>query len=557
MSSAVLSKSQTSTTDSGLRTMTGGQAMVEMLKRYGVDTIFGLPGVQLDGLFSALYDASDDIRVIHTRHEQATAYMADGYARVTGREGVCLVVPGPGLMNAAAGLATAYSSNSPVLCLTGQIRSDLIGVGRGMLHEVPYQLEMARSFSKYEQRATLPAEIPGAIHEAFRQLRSGRKRPVTIEVPPDTFFAESEVDLGGDLADQTYPELDLELLNQAAEALANATNPVIYGGGGLHRSDASEPLMALAELLQAPILLSSNGRGAASDREDLVVGILSDNVLRSSADVVLAVGTRFIDPTSDFRALNEDQMLIRIDIDPEEITRNSTPAIGIVGDAGQALTALYEAVSRRTDKRASRLEEFRAIKLANQIRLEQVQPQAAFSNAMRNALPDDGIVVSEMTQLGYYGNLGFPVYSPNTWLTPGYQGTLGFGFTLAMGAKVGKPSSPVLSVNGDGGFGFTLNELATMAQHNIGVVTVVFNDSAYGNVRRIQQEELGGKLIASDLQNPDYVKLADAFGVTGRRVETPEKLQVALESAFKADEPILIEVPVSQMPNPWRMLGLR
>lgn len=537
--------------------MTGGQAMVEMLKRYDVDTIFGLPGVQLDGLFSALYDASDDIRVIHTRHEQATAYMADGYARVTGREGVCLVVPGPGLMNAAAGLATAYSCNSPVLCLTGQIRSDLIGVGRGMLHEVPFQLEMARSFSKYEQRATLPGEIPGAIHEAFRQLRKGRKRPVTIEVPPDTFFAEGEVDLGGDLADRSVPELDLDLLSQAADALANAKNPVIYGGGGLHRSDAAEPLLVLANLLQAPVLLSSNGRGAASDREDLVVGMLADQELRPKADVILAVGTRFLDPSSNSRDLSAGQTLIRIDIDPEEITRNSTPAIGIAADAGEALAWLVDAVSTRIGSRPSRAQEYRALKEANQARLEQIQPQAAFATAMRNALPDDGIVVSEMTQLGYYGNLGFPVYRPNTWLTPGYQGTLGFGFTLAMGAKVGKPDTPVLSVNGDGGFGFTLNELATMSQHNIGVVTVVFNDSAYGNVRRIQQEDLGGKVIASDLRNPDYVKLAEAFGVAGRQVETPQKLQSALESAFKADEPILIEVPVGQMPNPWRMLGLR
>ncbi|MGE3796323.1 MAG: thiamine pyrophosphate-binding protein, partial [Thermomicrobiales bacterium] len=329
MSSAVLSKPHSFGSDAARQSMTGGQAMVAMLKRYGVDTIVGLPGVQLDGLFSALYDSSGDIRVIHTRHEQATAYMADGYARVTGREGVCLVVPGPGLMNAAAGLATAYSCNSPVLCLTGQIRSDLIGIGRGMLHEVPFQLEMARSFSKYEQRATLPHEIPDAIHEAFRQLRSGRKRPVTIEVPPDTFFAEEQVDLGGPIAEQTNPEIDLDLLEQAADALANAVNPVIYGGGGLHRSDAAAPLKALAELLQAPILLSSNGRGAASDREDLVVGILSDNELRPRADVILAVGTRFLSGFSEARELAAGQTLIRIDIDPQEITRNSTPTFGI------------------------------------------------------------------------------------------------------------------------------------------------------------------------------------------------------------------------------------
>ncbi|MBX3071455.1 MAG: thiamine pyrophosphate-binding protein [Thermomicrobiales bacterium] len=537
--------------------MTGGQAMVAMLQRYGVDTIFGLPGVQLDGLFSALYDATDDLRVIHTRHEQATAYMADGYARVTGREGVCLVVPGPGLMNAAAGLATAYACNSPVLCLTGQIRSDLIGVGRGMLHEVPYQLEMARSFSKHQQRSTTPAEIPGMLHEAFRQLRSGRPRPVTVEVPPDTFFAEGSVDLGGDVAGQSSPALDLDAIQAAARLLASGLNPVIYGGGGLQRSGAGETLLALATLLQAPIILSSNGRGVVSDREDLVVSNLADATLRPAADVILAIGTRFLGSMSDPLPLGPDQRLIRIDIDPEEITRNQSADVAIVADAGEALTALYDAVAGQSGKRASRTDEIRALRATLEERLDAVQPQAAFSRAMRNALPDDGIVVNEMTQLSYFGRIAFPVYKPMTWITPGYQGTLGYGFTTAMGAKVGKPDVPVLSVNGDGGFGFTLNELSTAAQHNIGVVTVVFNDSAYGNVRRIQQVDLGGKVIASDLRNPDYLKLADAFGVAGRQVTTPEGLQTALEESFKADEPVLIEVPVGPMPDPWKALGLR
>lgn len=557
VNSTLLSMSAPAQDDASVSTMTGGQAMVAMLKRYGVDTIFGLPGVQLDGLFSALYDASDDIRVLHTRHEQAAAYMADGYARVTGREGVCLVVPGPGLMNAAAGLSTAYSCNSPVLCLTGQVQSNLIGVGRGLLHEVPYQLEMTRSFSKHSRRAIAPAEIPGVMHEAFHHLRSGRRRPVTVEVPPDTFFAEGIVDTGGALSMPQNPELDLDAIGDAAAALARAANPVIYGGGGLLRSDASAPLKALAEMLQAPVLLSSNGLGAVSDREDFVVGMIADSELRPQADVVLVVGTRFIDYASGPRKLTAEQTLIRIDIDPEEITRNGAPAIGIVGDAGEALTALVDVLSRSAGKRASRSEAFRALKAENRKRLDAVEPQAGYARAMRAAIPDDGILVSEMTQLGYYSQLAMPIYQPNTWLTPGYQGTLGYGFTTAMGAKVGRPDVPVLSINGDGGFGFTLNELATMAQHRIGVIAVVFNDSAYGNVRRIQQDELGGKIIASELQNPDYLKLAEAFGIEGRRVESPDALQMAIEEAVARDEPALIEVPVGPMPHPRRALGMK
>lgn len=557
MSSAVLSQSDKGSAPDSPAMMTGGQAMVETLKRYGVNTIFGLPGVQLDGLFSALHDARDEITVIHTRHEQATAYMADGYARVTGKEGVCLVVPGPGLMNAAAGLATAYACNAPVLCLTGQIQSDLIGVGRGMLHEVPYQLEMSRSFTKHATRAVTPAEIPGALHESFRQLRTGRSRPVSLEVPPDTFFAEGEVSPGEITGPRVREAGDPDLLAKAARLLAEAQFPIIYGGGGLNRSVAGAELLALAGLLQAPIMLTSNGKGAVSDRVDQVIAMAADLELRQQADVVLAVGTRFLDSANTPRALDSSQTLIRVDIDPEEIERSGSPDVSITGDARAVLVELYELVAGRMPKRASRAAEYRSLKEALRARVDAIQPQAAFGNALRAALPDEGIVVSEMTQLGYWSNLGFPVYQPNTFLTPGYQGTLGFGFTLAMGAKVGKPDVPVVSINGDGGFGFTLNELATMAQHNIGIVAVVFNDSAYGNVRRIQQEDLGGKLIASDLVNPDYVKLADAFGIAGRRVETPEAFGSALNDALKTGTPALIEVPVGPMPNPWRALGLR
>jgi acetolactate synthase-1/2/3 large subunit len=536
--------------------MTGGEAMVESLRRHGVDTIFGLPGVQLDGPFAALYDAPD-IRVIHTRHEQATAYMADGYARVTGREGVCLVVPGPGLMNAAAGLATAYACNSPVLCLTGQIRSDLIGAGRGMLHEVPFQREMARSFTKHAARATTPDEIPGAVREAFRQLRTGRKRPVSIETPPDTFFASAEIDLGP-LPEPAGPEQgDPDAILAAAKLLAGAKRPLIYGGGGLNRSLAGDQVLALAEMLQAPVLLSTNGKGALSDREDLVTSVLCDPLLRPDADVILAIGTRFLDAKSEPGAIAADQRLIRVDIDPDEIVRSGSPDIGIAGDAKAVASALLEQVARLAGRRDSRREEIRAIKEARLAEANAIEPQGSFGRALRAAIPDEGIIVSEMTQLGYWSNLAFPVYGPNTYLTPGYQGTLGYGFTTAMGAKVGKPDVPVVSVNGDGGFGFTLNELATMAQHRIGVVTVVFNDSAYGNVRRIQQEDLGGKIIASDLVNPDYVQLAEAFGVEGRRVTTADSLETALRETIHAGDPALIEVPVGVMPNPWKLLGLR
>jgi acetolactate synthase-1/2/3 large subunit len=537
--------------------MTGGQALVAMLKREGVDTIFGLPGVQLDGLFSALYDAQSEIKVIHTRHEQATAYMADGYARSTGKLGVCLVVPGPGLLNATAALSTAYATNSPVLCITGQIQSDMIGVGRGLLHEIPNQLEMIRSVTKHSARAMTPNEIPGVFAEAINQLRTGRPRPVEIEIPPDTLFAEADVELVGTRRERERPAGDEIMIAQAAKALAGASFPLIYAGGGVQRGDAGEELRELAELLQAPVVMSTNGKGSISDRHPLAASQHVGMQIRDRADVVLGVGTRFLDINNSPAKVTSGVTTIHLDIDPEEIGRNFTPDIALLADVKAGLQALIAEIKRHNPAPASREAALAELKAASRAKIESIQPQAGFALSIRSELPDDGILVSEMTQLGYWSNMGFPVYEPNTYIGPGYQGTLGFGFCTALGAKVANPDKVVISINGDGGFGFTMNELATMAQHEIPAIAIVFNDSAYGNVKRIQKVDLGGKELGSTLRNPDFVKLAEAHGITGRRTNTAEGLRDALRESIRANEPTLIEVPVDEMPNPWRVLGFR
>jgi acetolactate synthase-1/2/3 large subunit len=552
--STAVSPSETAT--SPVR-MTGGDALADMLIRNGVDTLFGLPGVQLDGFFNALWSRTDQLRVIHTRHEQATAYMADGYARVTGREGVCVVVPGPGLLNAAAALSTAYACNSPVLCVTGQIKSDLIDHGRGLLHEIHDQLGMIRHITKSAERAMTPGEIPGLVSKAFAELRSGRMRPVEIEIPPDTLFAEDDVALVVPSAERTLITPDASRLEQAAGILAGAKTPLIYAGGGVLRGKAWDEMLRLAELLQAPVVMSANGKGAISDRHYLAQNQVSELELRPKADVALVVGTRFLDNLSQPRPLNPETTIVRIDIDEEEIHRDITPAVELVGDAKAGLAALIDLLEQQVSERPSRRVDLEELKRGVSERIMALSPQAGFGMAIRNALPDDGVVVGEMTQIAYWSNFALPVYEPNTYITPGYQGTLGFGFCTALGVQVGKPGSPVVSINGDGGFGFALNELATMAQHEIPAIVLVFNDSAYGNVKRIQKEDLGGRQIASDLRNPDYVKLAEAFGVVGRRTETASGLQTAIEESIKAHEPTLIEIPVGPMPNPWRVLGLR
>jgi acetolactate synthase-1/2/3 large subunit len=550
-------ENQLTETESPAQELTGGQALVASLIANGVDTMFALPGVQLDGAFDALYAERDAIRVIHPRHEQAAAYMADGYARTSGNVGVCMVVPGPGLLNATAALSTAYACNSPVLCVTGQIQSDLIEFGRGLLHEIPNQLGMIRSVTKQAERATTPPEIPGLVQRAFNAVRRGRQRPVEIEIPPDTLFATADVEL---LPPAGLPERsagDPEALEQAAGLLASARRPLIWSGGGVLRSGAWDELRRLATSLQAPVVMTANGKGALSDRDPLAQNIVGGIDLLREADVIFAVGTRFVDPATAKWGVGPHQTLIQMDIDPEEIARNSPVHVGIECDAKAGLAALADLVERDGRERPSRAAELEELKRGVAARARAVGPQAEYALAIREALPDDGIFVSEMTQVGYWANFAFPVYEPRTYVTPGYQGTLGYGYPTALGAKVAYPDRPVVSINGDGGFGFCLNELATMALHNIAAIAIVFTDDAFGNVRRIQQEQFGGRTIASDLLNPDFLKLAEAFGVAGRHADTPQKLRTAVEESVRADEPTMIAVPIGQVPNPWTVLGVR
>lgn len=526
--------------------MTGGRALVQQLKLEGVDTIFGLPGVQLDHLFDALYDERDAIRLIHTRHEQGTAYMADGFARATGRVGTCLVVPGPGLLNTAAALATAYACSSPVLCLTGQIDSRLIGLGRGALHEVRDQMQAIAPVTKWQGRALSPAEVPGLVHEAFRQLLTGRPRPVELEVPPDVLAAEAEVQLHeADIFDR--PAGDPGLIEKAAKALGEARSPLIFAGGGVLRAEAWEELRQLAETLEAPVIMTNTGgRGALSDRHHLAFTDAATRHLVPPADVVLVVGTRFLVGANP-QWQQDGKTVIQLDIDPEELGRNYPPAIAIQADAKAGLAALVERVGRYNRRRPSRKDELAPVHARVQAQGDQMQPQAELGMAIRAELPDDGIFVNENTQVGYWARSYFPIYEPRTYIGQGYQGTLGAGFATAIGAQIGRPDRRVVSINGDGGFFYNLPELSTLMQQKVPLVVIVFNDNRFGNVRRQQEELFGGRFIAVDLYNPDFMKLADAFGLRGRRAKDANELRRELRDALALNEPTLIEVPVGPM----------
>lgn len=533
-------------------TRTGGEALVQALLSHGIDTIFGLPGVQNDYFYAAVYDARDRMRVIHTRHEQGAAYMALGYAMASGKTGVYVVVPGPGFLNATAALSTAYATNAPVLCLTGQLHSDHIGRGYGMLHEIPDQLGILRSLTKWSRRADSPADLPPLLTEALSAMHSYRPRPVGLEAPLNVLSRKAEFDDEILPISQSRPALDRRAVESAARLLSEAQNPAIFIGGGA--VDAGKEVGKLAEALQAPVIASASGRGILSNRNPFSHSYGPGRRLWEQADVAVAIGTRLATPLMRW-GKPANLRLIRVDIDPEEHDRYEPPEVSLVADSRDALQALLPALADRGRDRPSRRVEMLALQDEMDAIYESIQPQMGFVRAIREALPDDGIYVEDITQVGYVSREAMPVYQPRTYLTSNYQGTLGWSFPAALGAKVASPDRPVLCVSGDGGFLFAATEMATAVQHGINTVTVVFNDGAYGNVLRMQKQNYGGRVVASELHNPDFVTFAESFGARSIRVHSPAELHDALVGAFAANAPVLIEVPVGEMPAPWEKMS--
>lgn len=529
--------------------MTGGQALVKSLYLEGIRVIFGLPGVQLYHAMDALYD-QPEIRFITTRHEQATTYMADGFSRAGGGIGTAMMVPGPGLLNAAAGISTAYSASSPILVVSGQIERDLIGSNRGMLHEINDQLDTIRPITKSARRIIDPSEIPEAVHESFYYLKTGRPRPVEIEIPPETLAQVADIDLV-EPGDYPRPAAPGDVIQQGAEILANAANPLIWAGGGVISSGASQALQRVAEQLQAPVITSAEGKGAISDRHPLALGaqrLRNDPIAKEppNFDVILAVGTRLAYP-----AWLNGQRVVQIDIDEEEAGRNYENTFRMVGDARATLEGISSALSGVIPGRESRHAEVDALRQRRRETALRVEPQESLIAAVRSAVPDDGILISGMTQMGYYARGFYPVYEPKTFLTSSYSGNLGYAFPLALGAKVAQPDKAVVALSGDGGFLFNSQELATAVQYGINTVVVVFNDSAYGNVMRDQVNRFQGRTIGVDLHNPDFMKLAEAYGARGMRAEGPDQLEASIKDAIAGNRPTLIEVPVEMMPTPF------
>ena len=536
--------------------MSGGEALAKSLVREGVEVVFGIPGIQIYGIVAAIRD-EPGIRMVTTRHEQAAAYMADGYARASGKPGVALVVPGVGLYNAASGLATAYARSSPVLCVAGQIPRHQMGKNLGAVHEISNQLDVVRPVTKWRQQALRPRDIPGAVAEAFRQMRTSRSRPVAIEIPPDASVEREEVQLRDPFRTPRIVPSP-EHLREAASVIAQSRLPLIYAGGGVARSDAEAALVKLAEATNIPVVTSTGGKGTIPDNHPLSYGpCFSPRAERQemnqlydvmqSADVVIGIGARF----SLGNPAGETSTLININIDDAELTRIQANTIPLHGDARATIEAMlpYLAEARAGDRSSPAEAVTMARRLIAYYDIQLHEPQYPILQAIRSSIPEDAFTVWGITQLGYYARTHWQVNHPKTYIDSGYSFNLGYSFPTALGVKAAQPDRPVVCIVGDGGFMFNSSELATAVKYGINVTTVVFRNDSYGNVARDLDEVFGGT-YETDLHNPDFVKLAESFGAVGMRANDPMELETLIPLALEKQAPVIIDVPFGDMPIP-------
>lgn len=530
--------------------MTGAELAVAALEAQGVDTVFGIPGVHTLALYDAL--ASSSIRHILARHEQGAGFMADGYARASGRPGVAIIITGPGITNIATPVGEAYADSSPVFVLSSNVERAYLDGMRGSLHDLKDQLGLMAAITQWNTRAMSAADVPVAVGEALRRVTSGRPRPVHVEVPLDVLDERAPAADVRVRRSEGRVMPDPHALREAADYLKAATKVVLYCGGGAVTAAAGPHVLGLAERLGAPILTSIMGKGSVPEDHPLVVGALWEpgntiDALLKEADCLVVFGSKLgVQATAHFQ-LPIPSTLIRVDVDEHELGLNAQPTIGILGDAGLAAEGILSLLAgedyRVTGFGDETIEMARASARQNAFGVARLP----YLDALRRAVPRDGIIAFDMTMMSYAACGLFPVYEPRTFLFPSGYGTLGFALPAAIGARLAQPDRPVACVCGDGGFQFTMEELATAIQHRVGVPIVIFNDATYSAVKDEQARSRGGRFLGVDLVNPDYVELAKAYGIEGVRCETPGAMEQAIESALGRELPTIIDVPIA----PW------
>lgn len=534
--------------------LTGAQAAIATLRAHGVDTIFGIPGVHTLPLYDALR-SEPAMRHVLARHEQGAGFMADGYARASGRVGVVCTITGPGVTNVATPVANAYADSIPLLVISTSLPRVAARRPQGLLHEVKDQLGVMESLAGWTRAVELVEEIPDAIRDAFQALRAGRPRGAYLQIPLDLLESEREIEIP-----TPAPLRPLEPpaagLDEAARLLGAAQRPLIVAGAGVTMAGANDDLARLAQVLGAPVLLGSKSRDALPS--DFALAIATTGyalpapvrALVAESDLVLVVGSKLGAERIGRNRLPLPGTIVQIDLDPSEIGRHYPVRLGLVADAGAALAGLLPRLEGQAVERPSR--EAAAI-AAREAVLDGARrdygESLALLDAVREALPREGVIVADMTMLGYASAEYIPVYEPRSYIHPSELCTIGCAWPLALGAKVAAPQRPVVALCGDGGFLLNSGELATAVQERLGVVAVVFNDATYTAVKSDQRRRFEGRYIATDLLPPDYVALARAFGAAGVKAESPDELAQAISAAQREERPTLIEVPLP--PRHW------
>ncbi|MCW4002924.1 MAG: biosynthetic-type acetolactate synthase large subunit [Candidatus Bathyarchaeota archaeon] len=542
--------------------MTGAKALLESLERQKVDVIFGILG----GAILPVYDelcGNKKIRHILARHEQGAAHAAEGYARASGRVGVCMATSGPGATNLVTGIANAYMDSSPIVALTGQVPSKGVNssymIGRDAFQEADI-IGITTPITKYNFQPRTVAEIPTVVNTAFYIASTGRPGPVLIDLPKNVQAETGDVTVMDRIEARGYKamiEMDLTKISEAADLLVKAERPIILSGGGVIIANASDELMQMSDLLIAPVATTFMGKGSFPEVHPLSVGSIgmhgnpAANKLLGEADVLLAVGTRFSDrATTNLDTFCPDAKIIHIDIDEAEIGKNVDIDVPIIGDAKTALKLLLSALKDKLNKTKGTAWAKRVKEAKEQLspllkdRPREIVPKALLFE-LRSLLPENAIVTTEVGQNQMWSALYFKALKPRTFISSGGLGTMGFGFPAAIGAKVAFPDRPVVDIAGDGSFIMTEQELACSVTENIPVTVIVLNNSVLGMVAQWQRMLYKRRYMAVNLgKTPDFVKLAEAYGAQGFRVTSIEEFHKAVKTALNSKVTTVIDVPI-------------
>jgi len=541
--------------------MSGAEALIKSLESQKVKEIFGIPGAATLPIYDVLYNS--EIRHILVRHEQAAAHAADGYARASGKPGICFATSGPGATNLVTGIANAYMDSIPVIAFTGQVPTSRIGKDAFQETDI---VGITTPITKHNFQIQRASDIPRTVKLAFYIATSGRPGPVLVDLPKDTQIERAEMEFDGEVSlrgyKPTYKPHPIQV-KRAAKLLAKAERPIIIAGGGVIASNASKELIQLSEMLLAPVATTLMGKGCFPENHPLALGqlgmhgTLAANKLILEADVLLCVGMRFSDRTTgDPSKFCQDTKIIHIDIDASEIDKNIKCYLPIVGDAKLTLQAINEALaSILKEKKLSWSRKVKEIKAEWENAVKEGFNPPYLMKVLRKILPRDAIITTEVGQNQMWAALYFESYLPRTFISSGGLGTMGFGFPAAIGAKVARPDKVVVDIAGDGSFMMNCQNLACAVNEKIPVIVLVLNNSVLGMVAQLQRLFYNRRYSHIHLgEIPDFVKLAEAHGAQGFRVETIEDFENAIKQSIKSDVATVIDIPISPEENVFPMI---